>query len=192
MTEGGMTIEAFIAWSLALPDPRRWELHDGHPVQRPGSWGADGLIKTEVLAQLMGALEHGASHEVLGFGPLVIVDEHTAVEPHFVITPRAGVDPDDVVLGEPLGIVEVIRADGRAEHWGPRLLAYVQLPSVRHVVGVHAAARTALHLRRTGPGAVTAHILRGGVVALDPPGVALDLDRVWGRLDRRRGGGGSR
>ena len=188
MTER-MSVEAFVRWSLALPDPRRWELHDGRPGRRPGSWGADGLVKTEVLVQLMGALEDDERHEILGFGPLVVVDEHTAVEPHFVITPHAGVDPDDVVLRDPLGIVEVIRADGRAEHWVPRLLAYVQLPSVRHVVGVHAAARTALHLRRTGPGAVTAHILRGGVVALDPPGVALDLDQAWARLDRRGGGG---
>ena len=191
MTER-MSVEAFVAWSLALEDPRRWELHDGQPAQRPGSWFADGLAKTEVLVQLMEALEDDERREVLGFGPLVIVGKHTAVEPHFVITPRAGVDPDDVVLRDPLGIVEVIRADGRAEHWVPRLLAYIQLPSVRHVVGVHAAARMALHLRRTDPGAVTAHILRGGVIALDPPGVALDLDRVWRRLDRRGGGGGPR
>lgn len=155
---GPMTIEEFVKWSLALPDPKRWELHDGRPTQRPASWWADGAAKGELLVQLHAALENDPTHEVLGFGLLVITGEATAVEPHLVIVPKAGVDWDDVVLCDPVAVVEVQRADGRAEYWMPRLRAYAMLPTVRHVVAVHAAARVALHLRGTAAGTITGRI----------------------------------
>ena len=191
MNGQGMTIDAFVRWSLALKDPKRWELHEGRPVQRPGSSWEDGIAKTELLDQLADALEGDAEHEVLGFGPLVVVGERTAVEPHLVITPRAKVDWDSVFLDEPVVIVEVPRRDAHAEHWAPRLLSYARLPSVRHVVAVHPHARMALHLRRTEVGAVSGRFLSGGAVALDPWGVVIDLDALWSRLDRRRGRGGA-
>ena len=189
MTRDGMTIEEFVKWSLALPDPKRWELHDGRPTQRPASWWADGVAKGELLVQLHTALEADQAYEVLGFGPLLVTGPATAVEPHLLIVPRAGVDWDDVILRDPVTVVEVVRADGGAGYWLPRLQAYLALSTVQHVVAVHATARTALHLRRGADGAIAGRLLRGGVVALDPPGVALDLDQAWARLDRRRGRG---
>ena len=189
MTGGGMTIEEFVKWSLALPDPKRWELHDGQPTQRPASWWHDGVAKGELLVQLHAALEADPTYELLGFGPLLVTGPATAVEPHLLIVPRAGVDWDDVILRDPVTVVEVVRADGGAGYWLPRLRDYLGLPSVRHVVAVHAAARTALHLRRAADGAIMGRVLRGGTVELAPPGVALDLDHVWARLDRRSGGG---
>ena len=184
-----MTIEAFIAWSSALDDPKRWELHSGVPAQRPASWWLDGVLKSEVLSQLHGALEGDPDHELLGFGPLLVVGPATAVEPHLAIVPRNAVDWDSFVLPDPVAVVEMPRADGRAEYWGPRLRAYLALPTVRHVVAVHAAARTALHLRHAADGTIAGRVLRGGTVELDPLSVSLDLDRVWARLDRRGGRG---
>ena len=189
---GRMTIEEFVKWSLALPDPKRWELHDGRPTQRPASWWADGVAKTELLVQLDAALEADPTYELLGFGPLVVTGPATAVEPHLLVVPRAEVDWDDVILRDSVTVVEVVRADGSAGYWLPRLRAYLALPTVRHVVAVHAAARTALHLRRAADDAIMGRVLRGGVMELDPPGVALDLDRAWARLDRRGGRGGPR
>ena len=145
------------------------------------------MAKTELLVQLHAALENDPTYEVLGFGPLVITGKATAVEPHLVIVPKAGVDWDDVVLRDPVAVVEVQRADGRAEYWTPRLRAYAMLPTVQHVVAVHAAARVAIHLRRTATSTISGRALRGSVVALDPLPVSLDLDRVWMRLDRRSG-----
>ena len=189
MSGQDMTIDEFIEWSLTLEEPKLWELHGGRPVRRPGSWFEDGVAKTEILGQLVDALENDAEHEVLGFGPLVVTGERTAVEPHMVILPRAVIDWDSFFLSDPVVIIEVPRADGLAEHWVPRLLSYARLPSVRHVVAVHPAARTALHLSREADGPVTGRLLRAGGVTLDPPGVALDVDALWARLDRRSGGG---
>ena len=169
-------------------DPKRWELHDGRPTQRPASWWHDGVVKSALLVQLHAALENDPTHEVLGFGPLVITGPNTAVEPRLVIVPRAKVDWDDVVLRDPVAVVEVQRADGRAEYWAPRLRAYAALPTVQHVVAVHAIARTALHLRRAADGAIAGRLLRGGAVEFDPLSVSLDLDRAWARLERRGGG----
>ena len=92
---------------------------------------------------------------------------------------------DSVVLPDLVAVVKVPRADGGAEYWSPRLRAYLALSTVRHVVAVHAAVRTALHLRCAADGAMAGRVLRGGAVELAPPGVALDLDRAWARLDRR-------
>ena len=147
------------------------------------------MAKGELLVQLHAALEADPTYEVLGFGPLLVTGPATAVEPHLLIVPRSGVDWDDVILRDPVTVVEVVRADGGAGYWLPRLQAYLALPTVRHVVAVHAAARTAPHLRRAAEGAIAGRLLRGNVVELAPPGVALDLDRVWARLDRRGGRG---
>ena len=187
MTER-MTIEQFIAWSLALPDPKRCEMHGGRPSLRPASWWADGVVKGELLVQLHTALRDDPVHEMLGFGPFLVTGPATAVEPHLVIVPKGRVDGDSVVLRDPVAVVEVPRADGSAGYWLPGLRAYAMLPTVRHVVAVHPAARTALHLRRVTDGTITGRVLRNGVVTLDPPGVALDLEQAWARLDRRRGG----
>ena len=180
-----------IAWSLTLEEPKLWELHGGRPIRRPGSWFEDGVAKTEILGQLVDALEGDAEHEVLGFGPLVVTGERTAVEPHMVILPRAVIDWDSFFLSDPVVIVEVPRADGLAEHWVPRLLSYARLPSVRHVVAVHPHVRTALHLRCMGAEVISGRFLWGGVIVFDPLSVSLDLDRVWARLNRRGGGGSS-
>ena len=187
MSGGGMTLEEFIAWSSVLDDPKRWELHSGVPVQRPASWWLDGRLKSEVLSQLHGALEGDPGYELLGFGPLVVVGPTTAVEPHLAVVPRNAVDWDSFVLPDPLVVVEMPRADGSVQYWAPRLRAYATLPTVQHILAVHAAARTALHLRRAANGTMTGRVLRGGTVELAPPGVSLDLDRVWARLDRRSG-----
>ena len=187
MSGQGMTIGEFVEWSLTLEEPKLWELHEGRPVRRPGSWFEDGRAKTEILGQLVDALEGDAEHEVLGFGPLVVTGERTAVEPHMVILPRAVIDWDSFFLSDPVVIIEVPRADGLAEHWVPRLLSYARLPSVRHVVAVHPHVRTALHLRCMKAEVVSGRFLRGGTVDLAPPGVALDLDRAWARLERRGG-----
>ena len=184
-----MTIKEFVKWSLALPDPKRWELHDGRPTQRPASWWADGLAKGEFLVQLHAALETDPTYELLGFGPLLVTGPATAVEPHLLIVPRAGVNWDDVILRDPVTVVEVVRADGGAGYWLPRLRDYLALPAVQHVVAVHAAARTALHLRRAADGAITGRVLRGGTVDLDSLSVSLDFDQAWARLERRGGGG---
>ena len=189
---GGMSVEEFVAWALALEDPRFWELHEGEPVQRPASWVEDGLIKTEVLGQLHPAFEHDAEHEFFGPGLLVPVAERTATEPHFTVVPRVGPDWDSPVVRDPVVVIEVPRRDGRAEYWAPRLRAYAGLPSVLHVVAVHAAVRTALHLRCSEAGAITGRFLRSGTITLEPFDAVLDVDALWARLDRRGGRGGSR
>lgn len=192
MSGGGMSVEEFVAWALSLEDPRFWELHDGRAVQRPASWWEDGLLKTGILGQLWPASERDAAHEVFGPGLLVPVGPRTASEPHFTVVPRAGIDEDSPVVRDPLVVIEAPRRDARAEHWGPRLRAYAGLPSVRHVVAVHAAARAALHLRRVEAGAeagaIAGRFLRDGVITLEPFDAALDLDALWARLDRRGGG----
>ena len=177
-------------WALALEDPRFWELHDGEPVQRPASWWEDGIAKTGILGQLWPVFRDDPEHEFLGSGLLVPVAERTAIEPHFIISPRTGLDWDSPVVRDPVVVIEVPRRDARAEHWAPRLLSYVRLPSIRHVVAVHASARTTLQLRRTEAGAVEGQIRRGGIIALDPLDVVLDLDALWPRLDRRTVGSG--
>lgn len=187
------TIEAFVEWALGLEDPRFWELRDGRAVQRPASWVEDGLARTEVLGQLWPSFQEDEELELFGPGLLVPTGPRTAIEPHFVVVPRAGLDGDSVVVRDPLVVVEVPRRDARAEHWLPRLRGYALLPSVRHVLAVHPRARAALHLRRegqgAGPGAVAGRVLRGGVVRLDPLAAALDLDTLWARLDKARSRG---
>jgi Uma2 family endonuclease len=75
--------------------------------------------------------------------------------------------------------VEVLSPGTVAVDTGAKLAGYFRLPSVRHYLLVHPSRREIIHHRRTDD-AILTRIVREGTIALDPPGIQLALDEIYG------------
>jgi Uma2 family endonuclease len=69
----------------------------------------------------------------------------------------------------------------RGRDSGAKLEDYFRLPSVRHYLIAKADTRSVIHHARDEAGTIATTILGGGRLRLDPPGIDLDLDRVFAR-----------
>ena len=112
-------------------------------------------IKRRIEHALGAALAQGGhACEVFVSGPKVRIDADTAFEPDVVVSCAA----DGLLAPEPLIVVEVLPPSTR-EKAGRRL-------------DVH-------HRRAPGEQAFRTSIARDGILRIDPPGAALDLEAIY-------------
>ena len=70
----------------------------------------------------------------------------------------------------------------RDEH--EKLIGYVAVPSIQHYLIVYAERRIVVHHARAGD-AITTRILGSGSIRLDPPGLDLAVEDLFGGLAKR-------
>ena len=78
-------------------------------------------------------------------------------------------------ISDPVVVVEVVSPSSRAIDSGAKLTDYFRLPSVRHYLVVNIDARAVTHHRRGEAGDIATRILRDGTLALDPPGLTVEV-----------------
>ena len=106
-------------------------------------------------------------------GMAVAVDETTVYEPDALLRCGPPLSPEVVKVSDPLLVVEVVSPSSRAGDAGAKLEDYFRLPSLRHYLIVKTENRAIIHHRRDDTGAISTHLVRSGVVTLDPPGLTL-------------------
>jgi Uma2 family endonuclease len=84
-----------------------------------------------------------------------------------------------VIVPAPIIVVEVLSPTPRARDAGAKLADYFRLPSVRHYVLVQTERRTVIHRRGDGDD-IRTRIVTAGILELDPPGLTLELARIYG------------
>ena len=84
--------------------------------------------------------------------------------------------------GGPVVVVEVVSPSSRGIDRGVKLASYFSLPSVRHYVVVDTDKRVVIHHRRDERGLIGVQILREGQLALDPPGLAIDVRDIFASI----------
>ena len=84
-----------------------------------------------------------------------------------------------MIVPAPIIILEVLSPITRARDAGAKLADYFRLPSVRHYLLVQTERRTVIHHRRGDGGDIQTRIVTAGALELDPPGLTLDLDRLY-------------
>ena len=75
--------------------------------------------------------------------------------------------------------VEVLPPRASDVDTGGKLEGYFRLASVRHYLIVRSDRRAIIHHRRGDDDSVATRIITQGSVELDPPGITLDLDRLY-------------
>ena len=109
----------------------------------------------------------------------VRVDDGTVYEPDVLLRCGPPVPDDCVEIRDPVIVVEVLSPSSTSRDTGGKLDDYFRIPAVRHYLIVKTANRTVIHHRRDAAGEVQTRILREGTLALDPPGLAVDMASLF-------------
>ncbi len=169
-----MTAEAFLAWSLAQPKGRRYELVGGEVVRMHSERAAHARTKLRVAVGLSAAIRDGKLPcEVFGDGMAVRVDEGTTYEPDALVRCGEPLDDEAVIVDDPVIVVEVVSPSSQAVGSGAKLADYFRIPSVVHYLIVRTKDRAVIVHSRSGEGEILTRIVRNAAVALDPPGLSL-------------------
>jgi Uma2 family endonuclease len=178
---GQMTVDEFLAWLDQGPDGMRYELVAGRPVAMAPERAGHARRKAQLWLALRDGIEAaGLPCEALPDGMTVKIDEHTAYEPDAVVHCEQALADDAVIVPTPIIVVEVLSPTTRARDAGAKLADYFRLSSVRHYLLVQTERRTVTHHRRGDDGDIRTRIVTAGSLQLDPPGITLELERIYG------------
>jgi Uma2 family endonuclease len=175
---GRMTVEQFLAWLEDQPDRPRYELIEGVPVAMVPQGAAHARLKAEFWLALRGIRSGGLPCEVFPDGMGVQIDA-SLYEPDAVVHCGERLLGDEVLIPAPIIVVEVLSPSTQHVDTGLKLQGYFQLASVRHYLIARAHRPVIIHHQRTDDGAVETRFVTGGALHLDPPGLTLDIDRVY-------------
>jgi Uma2 family endonuclease len=110
----------------------------------------------------------------------VKIDDFTAYEPDAVVHWGEAMADDAVIVPAPVIVVEVLSPSTRARDAGAKLADYFRLPGLCHYLLVRTERPSVIHHRGGEGDLIETRIVTSGALALDPPGISLDLDRIYG------------
>jgi Uma2 family endonuclease len=177
---GRMTFEEFIDWALAQPDGR-YELIDGEVVAMAPERVGHARLKAQIWLALREAIrDRDLPCEAFPDGMTVKIDGRTGYEPDAVVHCGEPLPSDAVSVPAPVIVVEVLSPRTASRDVGAKLADYFRVPSVRHYLIARTDRPTIIHHRRGEGEEITTRIVTGGALVLDPPGLTLDLARIYG------------
>lgn len=193
-----MTSEEFLAWYDRQPEGHRYELLDGVPIRIMAD--CEVVIGGErVLMQAERNIHARAKHEiavqfrreidrkrlpclVYGDGMAVRVDGTTVFEPDAMVRCGPDLPPNATVVCDPMIVVERSSVSAHKIDTVDKLLCYFESPHLIHYLIVRAEDRRMIHYRRTTGLELRTATYAAGIIALDPPGIILDLDALFASL----------
>lgn len=174
-----MDVDEYLAW--AGQNPGRYELYDGlvYAMSPEGAGHAD--VKFAIQTALAAGIRaNRLPCHMLPDGMTVRVESRTAFEPDALVYCGPKVAPAALEIPNPVIVIEVLSPSTRRIDASKKLAGYFRLPSVVHYLIVDPTEPLILHHTRGADGAILTHIVRDGVIALDPPGLELRLADVYG------------
>ena len=176
-----MTVEEFERWLEDRPDETRYELADGAVVAMAPERVVHALLKTAAFNALRAAAK-GMDCEAIPDGVAVRVEAKTLREPDAALRCGPRLPQGVSIYDDPVVLVEVLSPATAHTDLLNKVTEYGRLPTLAHYLIVDAQKRIVMHHRREGEGFFTT-ILPGGRLALDPPGITLDLDAILSEID---------
>jgi Uma2 family endonuclease len=171
--------QEFRRWAARQPKGR-YERVAGSPVaMAPERW-----VHARLKARIWRALDRELRAaqlpcEAAPDGMTVEIDEETDYEPDALVNCGDPLADEAIAAPNPVVIVEVLSPRTEALDAGGKLADYFRLPSVRHYLLVRPLRREIIHHCRAGD-RIETRIVSSGAVDLDPPGILLGLDEVYG------------
>lgn len=179
MPKERMKVDEFLAW--AEGQTGRYELIDGvvHAMTPERAVHAERKYAVQ-SALAAGVRARGLPCYMLPDGMTVRIDDMTAYEPDALVYCGAKLDPSAIEVPNPVIVVEVLSPSSRRADATIKLAGYFRLPSVAHVLIVDPDQPLIVHHARAGGDAILTHVVRGGTIDLDPPGIMLQLADIYG------------
>jgi Uma2 family endonuclease len=139
------------------------------------------MAKARIWRALTDAVDAaGLPCEAMPDGMTVKIDEHTACEPDAIVHCEKALPDEAMLVPAPVIAVEVLSPSTATRDTGAKLADHFRLPSLRHYLIVRTDRPTVIHHRRGDGELIEARIVTSGAVLLDPPGINLELDRIYG------------
>ncbi len=174
---------AYLAWLETRPEGERYELVDGEVIAMSPERNRHSLVKSQAYGSLHDAINAaGLDCMAVGDGVSAPIDEANVYAPDGLVQCDQPLDPDAICADSPVIIVDVISLGSPAVDTGRKLQGYLQLASVRHCLVFDSVRKALPHYRRTADGGIAMWQATGGRVRLDPPGLDLDVDDVFGGM----------
>ncbi len=174
-----MTVEEFVDWARAQPEGR-YELANGEVVAMAPERIAHARLKAELWLALRDAIAaKNLPCEALLDGAGVRIDDTTLYIPDAIVYCGERLLGDQLLVPAPVIVVEILSPSTSDVDTGGKLEGYFRLASVSHYLIVKADRRAIIHHRRGNDGSVATRIITQGAFELDPPGITLDLDRLY-------------
>jgi Uma2 family endonuclease len=169
-----MTADEFIAWAIEQPEGKRYELVAGEVFAMAPQRIGHARAKLRFAIRFAAAIEAGRlSCEAFGDGMAVRVDSDTVYEPDAMVRCGPRMDDEATEMIDPIIVVEIVSPSFHKRDSGMKLEDYFRIPSVRHYLIVKTGNNAVIHHRRNEAGDITTHIIRDGVLSLDPPGLVM-------------------
>lgn len=173
-----MDVEEYLSWSESQEG--RFELVDGIVYAQASERAAHVRVKGLVFIALVNAIKkRGLSCHALVDGMALRIGKRTVFEPDAVVYCGPELPPDALLVENPVIVVEVLSPSTGRNDVTRKLAGYFTLPSVKHYLIVDPDERLVIHHTRGEDGVVRTYPLREGEVALDPPGLAIDLAEFY-------------
>lgn len=175
-----MTVDQFLAWAMAQPEGR-FELVNGTVVAMAPERAAHARLKARVWRAFDDQIrERDLPCEALPDGMTVKIDEHTAYEPDAQVHCGEPLADENVIVPAPLIVIEVLSPSTATRDTGAKLADYFLVASLRHYLIVRTDRPTVIHHRRGDSDVIETRVVTAGSLDLDPPGITLDLERIYG------------
>jgi Uma2 family endonuclease len=176
-----MTVEEYLEWAVGRPG--RYELVNGRPIKMSPETTGHVSTKMLVAIALMDAIEDAKLDLVaLGDGATVRISEHAAFEPDALVYPGPELPKNEMVVPNPLIVVEVLSPSSTNRDTTAKLTGYFSVPSVQHYLVVDADERRVVHYKRTsGPELSARSLADHETIDLSPPGLKLAVRRCFER-----------
>lgn len=171
----------YYRWAEAHPRGR-YERVAGTVVAMAPERAAHARVKARAWQALDRAIRAaGLPCEALPDGITIEIGDDTDYEPDAVVTcgePMAG---EDVAAANPVIVVEVLSPSTQSVDTGAQLADYFKVPSIRHYLIIRADRRAVIHHRRRDDGGIETRLAADGRIALDPPGIEIDVEDFYAR-----------
>jgi len=179
LTKPRITVDEFLAWAEGRPG--RYELFRGEVYAMSPEGAGHNKLKGAVYVALLTAIrQRKLPCHVMTDGMTVRVDETTAYEPDALVYSGQELPATALEVPNPVLIVEVLSPSTRRLDVSMKLAGYFRLPSVAHYLIVDPTQPSIIHHARGGADTILTRIVTDGRIALDPPGLELDLADIYG------------
>jgi Uma2 family endonuclease len=179
-TPGRMTVDGLLAWAMAQPEGR-FELVDGAVVAMAPERAGHARLKARIWRAFDEQIrDRDLPCEALPDGMTVKIDEHTAYEPASQVHCGEPLADEQVIVPRPVIVVEVLSPSTATRDTGAKLADYFRVTGLQHYLIGRTDRPTVIHHRRGDVDVIETRIVTAGSVQLDPPGIVLELDRIYG------------
>jgi Uma2 family endonuclease len=178
LTKAPMSVDEYLAW--AEDHPGRYELFRGEIHKISPETVGHIAVKGAVFIALRTAIRiSGVACHVLTDGATIRIDRETAYEPDALVYCGEDLPASALEVPNPTILVEVLSQSSRRVDVTRKLADYFRLPSVMHYLVVDPTQPMIAHHARGGGDTLVTRIITEGGIALDPPGIALQLSDIY-------------